>query len=118
MSSVPSKPKPSATRARDSFVLSQRVSDVVVASLRLLQTPLFVEASSPRVSLAHFAGSPGRRRLARAAQTSVTFEMLGLCCSPHVMSSSSGILSFVELRTVRVPLEISSQQLLICELSP
>ena len=88
----------------------------------ILRTSLF---TSPRECPAHFAVSPAVGVSRARHKLPVTFEMLGLCCCPDVMSSSSWILSLrsvdgelnVELGTVRVPLEMSSHQLLVHELS-
>ena len=81
----------------------RRVSGVAGASPRLLQAPLLFW------------------RLPRAwHRLSVTFEMLGLCCVLLVrdllLRTVDGELD-VELGTIRVPLEMSSQQPLVYELS-
>ena len=92
-----SEPRPSATpRATPSFFLNEVPTcfDVAVASPRVLQAPPLVKASSPRACLAHFADSPAVGVSRARHRLSVTFEMLGLCCCPDVMSSSSRILSF------------------------
>ena len=108
--------------SRDSFVLSQRgsdVFDVAVASPRLLLAPPFVEASSPRMCLAHFAVSPAVG-VSRAAQTFYAWLVLlsrrdVLLVLDLVLRSVDGEFD-VELGTVRVPLEMSSQQLLVHKL--
>ena len=86
-----SEPGPSMTRAHDSCVPSQRGSDVFLTSPSLhcdfLRHPFFprrpYRESVLRTSLAHLAVGVSRAR----HRLSVTFEMLGLCCCPDVMSS-------------------------------
>ena len=55
-------------------------SVVAVALLRLLQAPPFVEVSPPRECLAHFACSPGRRRLDVSSRTRNTSALSPLRC--------------------------------------
>ena len=103
----------------------RRVSVVVVASLRLLLAPLLSRGPCHEcvlpTSLAHLTVGVSHAR----HMLPVTFEMLGLCCCSDGMPSSSLDFVFrpvdgestVELGTVRVSLETSSQQLLVHELS-
>ena len=81
---------PSATPARDSFVHSQRGSDVFLTSPSLhydcfrhtlCRGVLAARVSYPLRLLTWPSASRAWHRL------SVTFEMLGLCCCPDVMSS-------------------------------
>ena len=96
--SCSSEPCPSASRARDSFVLSQRGSDVFLTSPSVhcdcfrhtLLSRRPHRESVLRISLAHLAVGVSRAR----HRLSVTFEMLGLCWCSDAMSSSSWILSF------------------------
>ena len=67
--------------------------DVVVPSPRLLPAPS-LSRRPHRECPAHFAVSPAVGVSRARHRLSVTFEMLGLCCCPDVMSSSSWILSF------------------------
>ena len=78
-----SEPCPSVDSSRDSFVLSATWFQCVLTSRSLHRESVL------RTSLSHPPwASRARHRL------SVTFEMLGLCCCPNAMSSSSWILSF------------------------
>ena len=72
-----------ASHLRSFSTLLRRVAVVAVASLRLLQATHFVVASLPRECLAHFACSPGLRRLdvsSRARGTSFLSLMTCLAC--------------------------------------
>ena len=120
---------PSATpRATPSFFLNvvPTCFDVAVAKPRLLPPPLCALRCSPRECPAHFAVSPAVGVSRARHRLSVAFRdaWLVLLSRRNVLLVLDVVLRSVdgefdiELGRVRVPLEMSSQQLRVCELSP